>query len=258
MFDLFSDYFAGKDNFLSRIDPRVKLIVSVALIFSILVSSNVFYPLAVACAAISMMLFVGMPVKLIAVRLLAPLGIASVIILLQTFLSGNEPLATFILFGLHLTASKEGLMHGLLLGSRVLGSVGVLILLSSVTPAYGIFHALRWFRVPEGWVELALLVYRYTFNLIDQTADVASAQRTRLGYSGVRRSIKSFGVLAGTVLTRSIDQAMRTSEAMTLRGYRGSMPFAPVQELTRKQFAQIFSGVSAIAVIYVCAERFLF
>jgi cobalt/nickel transport system permease protein len=258
MFDLFSDFFAGKDNSLTRMDPRVKLVLSIVLIFSMLLSSSVLSPLVIACAAVSMTLIIGMPAKLIAVRLFAPLGIALAIIVLQTFLNGNEPLASFTLFGIHLTAKKEGLWHGMLLGSRVLGSVGVLILLGSVTPAYKIFHSLRWFRIPEGWVELALLIYRYTFILIDQAADVASAQRTRLGYSSAGRSMKSFGVLAGTVLTRSIDQAMRTSEAMTLRGYRGSMPFAPMPGLTRNESLQIFMGILAVVFGYLITERFFF
>ena len=86
--------------------------------------------------------------------------------------------------------------RGVLLGSRVLGAVSVMLLLSSVTPAYKIFGALRWFHVPEGWVEIALLVYRYTFLLSDQTADIAAAQRVRLGYSVVRNfDLKYFKVL---------------------------------------------------------------
>ena len=131
-------------------------------------------------------------------------------------------------------------MRGVLLGSRVLGAVSVMLLLSSVTPAYKIFGALRWFHVPEGWVEIALLVYRYTFVLLDQTADIASAQRVRLGYSSLGRSLSSAGVLAGTVVARSMDQAMRTYEAMTLRGYQGRLPMGPLAELKARDWRTMF------------------
>ena len=109
------------------------------------------------------------------------------------------------------------------MGSRVLGSVSVVLLLSSVTPAHRIFHSLRWLGVPRGWVEIATLMYRYIFTLLDQTADVLAAQRVRLGYSGLKRSLVSLGVLTGAVIVQSLEQATRTYEAMSLRGYQGQI-----------------------------------
>ncbi len=129
-----------------------------------------------------------------------------------------------------------------------------MLLLGSVTPAYKIFHALRWFRVPEGWVEIALLVYRYTLTLLEQTADIAAAQSARLGYSSVRRSISSVGVLAGTVITRSMDQAVRTYEAMMLRGYQGRLPFGPIPRMGRADMCVITVAVPMIILVYVIIE----
>jgi cobalt/nickel transport system permease protein len=173
---------------------------------------------------------------------------------LQAFLTGTTPLASFSLVGWKLIATEEGLMRGVLLGSRVLGAVSVMLLLSSVTPAYRIFGALRWFHVPEGWVEIALLVYRYTFVLLDQTADIASAQRVRLGYSSLGRSLSSAGVLAGTVVARSMDQAMRTYEAMTLRGYQGRLPIGPLPELKARDWRTMFVVSPVIVAVHLIAE----
>jgi energy-coupling factor transporter transmembrane protein EcfT len=38
----------------------------------------------------------------------------------------------------------------------------------------------------------------------------------------------------GTVILRSIDQAVRTHEAMTARGYTGSIPFGPMGAMGRR------------------------
>ena len=110
-----------------------------------------------------------------------------------------------------------------------------MLLFSLVTPAHRIFHALLWFRIPQGWVEIAMLMYRYIFSLLDDTADVAAAQRVRLGYNGTRRSLSSIGSLAGAVIIRSLDQAAHTHEAMSLRGYGGLIPFAPLPEMCRQR-----------------------
>ncbi len=231
MFEIFSDIFACRDNVFTRMDPRVKLMTAITLIIGVVFSSKVFFPLTVLVFCLSAMFVVGMPARLVLLRIAGPLGIVAVLVVLQAFLSGSTPLFAVNLIHWKLTATDEGLRRGIVLGSRVLGAVSVMLLLSSVTPAYKIFNALRWFRVPEGWVEIALLVYRYTFSLLDQTSDVMLAQSTRLGYSSMRKSLSSVGVLAGTVITRSMDQAMRTYEAMTLRGYQGSMPFGPLPGL---------------------------
>jgi cobalt/nickel transport system permease protein len=254
MFDLFSDIFARKDNAFTRMDARAKMIIAFCMILAVIFSTRIWMPGLAFVVCVSSMLGIGIPVKLVFLRLAGPMGIVLVLVVLQTFLTPGTAIAEFSLFGLPLQASREGLLRGSVLGSRVAGAVSVVLLLGSVTPAYKIFHGLRWFRVPEGWVEIALLVYRYTFTLLEQTADVAAAQRMRLGYSGVRRSLSSLGVLAGTVVVRSMDQAMRTYEAMSLRGYQGSMPFVPLPKMGNSDRRSIALAVPTIIVSYVFLE----
>jgi cobalt/nickel transport system permease protein len=255
MFELFSDIFACRDNVFTRIDPRVKLATAVTLIVAVVLSGKVFFPLTVLVFCLSAMLAVGMPVRLLLLRIAGPMSIVAVLVILQAFLSGSTPLFSWSLFQWKLIATEEGLSRGVVLGCRVLGAVSVMLLLGSVTPAYKMFNALRWFGVPEAWVEIALLVYRYTFSLLDHTSDVVSAQRTRLGYSTLKRSLSSVGVLAGTVITRSIDQAMRTYEAMTLRGYQGSMPFGPMPGLKATDATKLAIVLPLIFTVFLIMER---
>jgi len=255
MFELFSDIFACRDNVFTRLDPRVKLVTAITLILAVVFSGKVFFPLTVLVLCLSAMLVVGMPIRLVLLRIAGPMGIVAVLVILQAFLSGSTPLFSWSFLQWKVTATEEGLRRGIVLGCRVLGAVSVMLLLGSVTPAYKMFNALRWFRVPEAWVEIALLVYRYTFSLLDHTSDVVSAQRTRLGYSTVKRSLSSVGVLAGTVITRSIDQAMRTYEAMTLRGYQGSMPFGPMPRLKSTDATKLAIVLPLIITVFLIMER---
>jgi cobalt/nickel transport system permease protein len=254
MFELFSDIFACRDNALTRMDPRPKMVIALALIVAVVISKQAFLPLLVFVSCTVGMLCLKMPVKLVLLRLVGPMGIVLVLVALQAFLTGVSPVASFSLAGYRFVATVEGLMRGVLLGSRVLGAVSVMLMLSSVTPAYKIFGALRWFRVPEGWVEIALLVYRYIFVLLDQTADIAAAQKVRLGYSTVGRSLSSAGVLAGTVVARSMDQAMRTYEAMTLRGYQGRLPMGPLPKMKTADHWCMWTIPPAIVAAYLIVE----
>ncbi|MGC8659876.1 MAG: cobalt ECF transporter T component CbiQ [Desulfomonilaceae bacterium] len=255
MFDLFLDFFANRENRLTLMDPRTKMIVASSLILAVILSTKVTLPMIVLVLCVSIMLVIGVPFKIVFLRLIAPLSIILALVIIQTFSLNGNGFFSFTLFGQHFVATHEGLWHGVMLASRVLGAVSVMILLGAVTPAHRIFHALRWFKVPDTWVEIALLIYRYTFTLADQTSDISEAQKLRLGYSSVRTTLSSIGVLAGTVITRSIDQAMRTYEAMTLRGYNGAMRFESLPKIPKMEFMGLLIVLPLIFASYCIAER---
>jgi len=232
--ELFSDIFARQDNVLARIDSRTKLIVALLTLSAVIFSKTLVFPLVLLVLCVVVTAAMGVPARLIGVRMIAPVGVACVLLVWQSILTGVTPLWSMVVFNFHIAATCEGFHAGLLIASRVLGAMSVMLLLSSVTPAHRIFHALRALGAPQGWVEIAMLMYRYIFVLLDITADVTAAQRVRLGYSSVRRGLYSAGIVSGTVVLRSMDQAVRTNEAMKVRGYRGEIPLGPMPALARR------------------------
>lgn len=254
MFDLFLDIFSCRDNAWTRVDARVKLIIALAAIIFILLSSRMSLPLAFFVMCTGAMLGLGMPPRLVLARLAGPLGIVIVLVALMAFTQGSTVVGSLWFNGFELKLREEGLMKGILAGSRVLGAVSVVLLLGSVTPAHKIFASLRWGRVPDGWVEIALLMYRYIFCLLEHTAEAVEAQRVRLGYAGARRSLSSLGTLAGIVVLRSLDQARQTHDAMMVRGYRGCLTFGPLPRLAGKDLASMSLALLAIAAAWATLE----
>ena len=255
MFSLFSDFFASRDNLLSRVDSRAKLVVAAVTILCVILSGNPVLPALVFLSCVVAMLVLRIPIRLVAIRLVAPMGIVVVLALLQAFTAGGTPLWTLPIGPWRLVATREGLHTALLTGSRVAGSVSVVLLLSVVTPAHRIFHSLRWFRVPQGWVEIAMLMYRYTFTLLDLTAELAAAQQLRMGYAGVKRSLASMGTVCGAVIIRSVDQAVHTHEAMVLRGYRREIPYAPMPPVTLRTSTMTLLSVAILVLLYITLGR---
>jgi len=255
MFSLFSDFFACRDNLLSRVDPRTKLVVATTAILCVILSSSPALPVVVFVSSVATTLALGIPARLVALRLAAPMGIVAILVLLQSFMAGATPLCTIPLGPWKLTATREGVQTALLTASRVCGAVSVVLLLSLVTPAHRIFHSLRWFRVPQGWVEIAMLMYRYTFTLLDLTADLTAAQQLRMGYTGVKRSLTSMGTVCGTVIIRSVEQAIHTHEAMILRGYQQQIPFGPMPAMRAKDWLLMALGAAALVLLYAIIGR---
>ncbi len=231
MLNAFLDIFAYRDNAIRRVDPRAKLIAAFALILAVIASHGVVLPAGVFSLCLAGMLALKLPPRMIFFRLAGPMGIALVLFVLQSFLTGSTPVCSIALSHWQLAATREGIARGMLMSSRVLGAVGVMLLLSTSTPAHEIFHSLRWFRFPRDWVEVATIMYRYTFTLLELADDMVCAQSVRLGYDGLRRSAGTIGTLAGAIIVRSVDQASRAQEAMILRGYKGRMPFGQMPRM---------------------------
>lgn len=253
--DLLSLDTDGRENRLVRLDVRVKLVVAVATILAVVMSTRVGLPILVFAGCVAFWVVWRAPLRAVLIRLVVPLGLAVIACLLRALLTGTTPIWSFRLGPWQLTASYEGFWEGLLIGSRVLGSVGVLIVLCLVTPTDRVFSALRWAKAPRTLVELAVLMYRYLFAMHEQAQNVLAAQRIRLGYGTVRGSIASAANLAGIVMLRSLDQAEKSHEAMVARGYEQSLHVPPLPGMRLKDVAATMAAVAIVAVLYFAAER---
>lgn len=107
-------------------------------------------------------------------------------------------------------------------GRSVAGTLAVLILALS-TPMVDILGGLRRLRVPAACIEVASLMYRLLFLLLDTTRTMRESQRARLGYSSAGRSLRSAGSLTAAVLTRAWDRARRLEQGLAGRGHSTSL-----------------------------------
>ncbi len=135
---------------------------------------------------------------------------------------------------------------GSLVGHALAGGAAVL-LLATTTPMSDLLPALRRARVPAAVVEVASVVYRLLFVLLDSLRAVREAQAARMGYSSLRRSYRSSGALAAAVLTRAWDRARRMQEGMAGRGMETGLRVLPeVLPSSRLFLAATAAGLAAI------------
>jgi cobalt/nickel transport system permease protein len=136
---------------------------------------------------------------------------------------------------------------GSLVGHALAGSAAVL-LLATTTPMSDLLPALRRARVPAAVVEVASVVYRLLFVLLDSLHTVREAQTARMGYSSLRRSYRSSGALAAAVLIRSWDRARRMHDGLAGRGLETGLRVLPETLPSSAAFlAATVAGLAAIA-----------
>ena len=254
MFDkssVFSDVFAQKENLVTGIEARTKIaFIAVALLVNLL-SPTIYTPIGIAIFCFITLLAIKIPPKLLLIRLSMPLVMAAVVLITQIFFYGTTPLFTISFWGWHLVGYEEGLARGFLIMSRVIGGVSLILFLSMSTPVNKLFLAASWFHLPKIFVELTLLVYRYIFVLIEEVVTIKDAQKVRLGYHGWHQSMRSIGVLGGSLILRAYDRAERVFEAMVARGYTGAMTISYTEHFGRKEFITAFCLIAILAIFYL-------
>ncbi|HBU08959.1 MAG TPA: cobalt ECF transporter T component CbiQ [Candidatus Omnitrophica bacterium] len=241
MNDIFSDYFAQRDNFLTRIDARLKAVFVIMAIILTLFSQRVFVPWCIILLVPAILLSIKVPVKIIIHRICAPLGIALSILCIQTFYHGGTPIWRLHIGVLSLTAYAEGLRYGYAMVLRIMASTSWVLFLSMTTSLPKLLEAGLWFKLPPAWIEVCFLTYRYIFVLLEDAKTVFDAQKVRLGYTAPFRSLRSLGVLAGTIVIKAYDQSIATYEAMMLRGYKNiNQDLAPMERLKTADVLAVF------------------
>ncbi len=250
----FTDIFAQRENFVSKIEVRTKIAFTIIALVLNLLSPTIYTPLSIAAFCLIVLLATKVPPKTLLLRLAMPLVMAAVVLITQIFFYGTSPLFIIPLRGFNLVGYKEGLAHGFLIMSRVIGGVSLILFLSMSTPAPRLLLAASWFRVPRIFVELALLTYRYIFVLLEEVVAIRDAQRVRLGYHNWRQSIESLGALGGILILHSYDRAARVFEAMLARGYSSGIPISHHQRFSKKDYLTTTGLAAALAAFYLMGQ----
>ncbi len=212
----------GSRRFFFRLNPRAKVIGAILALAAILTSPYMITPLVLGAASTLILVNAGFNGPALLRRLAFPIYIALMVVVTQVFWSGSNVLFSIGPF----SAKSDGIIHGLLLASRVTaGNLAILVLATTTSPV-GLLAAARWLHFPGVLVEMASLIYRYLFLLMDEAQTLWQAQRVRLGYSNWKKSLNSTSTLFAMVLIRTYDRAGRVYEAMAARGYVGEMPMA--------------------------------
>ncbi len=243
--ELFSEYFK-KDHLLSQIDARIKLMVSLATLAMVLSYRGFALPLFVTLLCLFFCLRMKVPFKVLLLRFSEPCLIASVVLLLKFFFSGNNVMFSLDIMGLKLSGYQDGLLEGLMIASRIFGAVSVVVVLGFSTPFTEFMAGLSWFRVPRAFIEILMFAYRYIFVIIEDAMVIYHAQKNRLGYSNIRRGLNSFGIMTGSLILKAFENSQNTTVAMVQRGYDGTTPL-----LKHKPFRVLEVALSMLFIIII-------
>jgi cobalt/nickel transport system permease protein len=248
------DRFHEAESPLHRLDPRVKVVVTVLFILS-----NALLPdgawtafgLSWLCLlglnALSRLgvdftfrrSFVALPFALAAISaIFSPIG---------------KPLADWSLGPLALIPTDFGVIKFISIILRSWLSVQIAILMVAVTRFPDMIHAFEHLRVPGILTTIVAFLYRYLFVLTDEVMRLLRARESRSAAVPGRRSGRNvlwrarvMGNMAGQLFLRSYERSDRIYNAMLARGYDGRLRTLNPHVLHSRDWAY---GTAAILIL---------
>ena len=152
--------------------------------------------------------------------------------------------------GLNIAFSPQGWEPALRVVLRSLAAVSCLTFLTLTTPVIDLVPLLRRLGIPQPVVEMMLLIYRLVFVFLERAASARQAQIARQGYTGVRHSLRSLGLLATNLFQRSLEQAQRMEIGLAARGFKGELRvLTPQRTFSQSRLLIIISLLIGVAAL---------
>ncbi len=254
----FLDPYRPRDSAIHRLDPRIKLVLTVAFILTNALIPTGAWPFYILLFAL-----------ILSVELLSELGVGYVLkraALAFPFVLAALPLIFTIpgktIFSLsigtwEITASLPGLERFISIALKSWISMQAAIVLAASTTFPDLLIAMRAVRIPRLLVSIYGLMWRYLFVLVDEAIRLMRARAARSGQSD-RPNAKTGGSLtwrarvtggmAGNLFLRGFERSDRIYMAMVSRGYDGEVRAMPLPEVQPTQWIVLVACLSLLTV----------
>ncbi len=257
------DHYQILDSPIHRLDPRVKVVITVLFIIS-----NVLLPdgawLAFAFNWFFLLLLsrlAHLEFKFVLTRSLVALPFALAAITAVFSIPGN-PVFSMQIGPWTLVASDAGLVRFTSIMLRSWVSIQMAIILTATTQFPDLIHALRHLKIPDILVSTVSFMYRYLFVLSDETLRLLRAREARSARlpTGAKSGGSIFwrakvaGNMAGQLFLRSYERSERVYNAMLARGYYGTLLTLNPHVMTNHDWIWGALALGVIAVIQIASR----
>jgi cobalt/nickel transport system permease protein len=229
-----SEGYSRRAGFLQSVDPRFKFVGALFLVFCMMFVTRIEWILGVL--GLTLLLATASQVRLGSylkrVWLFIPLFTAVVVLPATfSFVVPGEPLLVLLREGQAVgpltspwtvAITAQGVSAAALFVLRTGAAVSLMVLIAMTTPWADLLASLQSLKVPEAFVMLLGMTYRYVFLLVGIAQEMHFALKSRtMGDPTRGELVKWLCGIIGVLLRRSFDTAERVSLAMVSRGYDG-------------------------------------
>lgn len=246
----FIDEYSNLDSFIHRLDPRTKLIASLAFILAVVLTpaSNwrvfVFY----FCIIAVLLILSKLPPLYVLKRSVVIFPFVLMIAVFIPFFKEGEVAGSYNIWHWQVSVTYNGLL--------VLANVVVkawlcilgLILLSSTTRLADLLKGLKQLGMPQVMILILSFMYRYIFVLVDEVMRMQQARDSRNFGGNQLHQLKTIGNMVGTLFIRSYERGERIYAAMLSRGFDGQI--RTLNKLSFRPADAYFSVIFCLMLVF--------
>ncbi len=222
-----------EESAVDRLDPRLRVVVVSVFALIVVLSDDFAVLLLGLMAAVSSALLAKLNLKRTLRRVIAMDLFMIFLIVLLPFTTPGDVLFTVA----GLAASKQGLLHALMITLKANAVVFGLLALVGTMSATTLGHAMAHLKVPDKLVHLLLFTVRYLDVIGQEYKRMRLAMQARafvMKASG--HTWRSVGYLVGMLLIHSLERSERIMDAMKCRGYKGQFYLMDDMALQRQDY----------------------
>ena len=245
----FIDQYSDLDSLIHRLDPRTKLITSLAFIVAVVLTpvSNwrvfAFY----FCLIAALLIISKLPPLYVLKRSLVIFPFVLLIAIFIPFFKQGEVAGSYNIWLWQVSVTYDGLFILANVVVKAWLSILSLILLSATTKFTELLKGLRQLGVPEVIVLILSFMYRYVFILVDEVMRMRRARDSR-NFGGSRlHKLRTIGNMIGTLFIRSYERGERIYAAMLSRGFDSNV--RSLRLLSFKRVDAYFGAAFGLALI---------
>ncbi|MGQ9583884.1 MAG: cobalt ECF transporter T component CbiQ [Anaerolineae bacterium] len=221
----FLDRYRQGTSLVHRLDPRLKLLATLAFVLAATSTPPAAWPafLVLAAVALGAIRLAKIPLAEGLKSSAIALPFAGMVALSLPFTRGGQAVWTGSLLGRNLAVTDEGLR--LFVAVLVKSWLSVLVsgLLVATSRFPDLVSAMRFLRVPAVLTATISFMYRYLFVLVDEAMRLQTARESRSAGPGrtVWWRARVLGWMIGSLFIRSYERSERIYAAMLSRGFAG-------------------------------------
>ena len=247
---LFAEEISTRPGLLQSLDPRVKVISTLALLIGVSLSRSLAVIAAVYLLTLLLAWRSAIPANFFIKRVWLALPFFTGMIILPALFITPGPALAHLPLGL--TITQTGATSALFLLLRVSASVSLTLLLVLTTSWNVVLSALSVLKVPDVFILILGMTYRYIYLLLHTANDMFLSRKSRMvGRLNSAENRRMVAAVSGTLLGKSLKMSEEVYLAMQSRGFRGTIATLQPFHMQRRDWLWlgIFLLITTAAVI---------
>lgn len=221
----FIDEYSDLDSLIHKLDPRTKLVASLAFVIAVVLTPVTSWQAFVSyfCVIVVSLALSKLPLLHVLKRSLVVFPFVLMIALFIPFFKQGEVAGSYNIWLWQVSVTYSGLLVLANVVTKAWLCILSLILLSSTTRLADLLKGLKQLKVPQVIVLILSFMYRYIFVLADEVMRMKQARDSR-NFGGRRlHQLKTIGNMIGMLFIRSYERGERVYAAMLARGFDGEV-----------------------------------